>query len=108
MAPQSPTPTWTPHGVERSKKACDEAEDVQMTVSRVAQAPIAGFLYQFNRTILELLHGADTDSVTIEGVVEDIDIHNAMGLEAVQCKYHEAEEQFALSLIYKPVILTRL
>lgn len=76
-----------------------------MPNSRVADSTIKGFIYQFNKTILEVLNST-TETVHVEGVVEDIDIYQAdNSIKAIQCKYHESSTAFNLSLIYKPIIL---
>ncbi len=72
---------------------------------RVADSTIKGFLYQFNKTILEIANADDEDVITVEGVVEDVDVLSASGeLEAIQCKYHESKEKFTPSLIFKPLL----
>ena len=72
---------------------------------RVADSTIKGFLYQFNKTILEIANAEDEDVITVEGVVEDVDVLSASGeLEAIQCKYHESKEKFIPSLIFKPLL----
>lgn len=72
---------------------------------RVADSTIKGFLYQFNKTILEIATADDDDVITVEGVVEDVDILSACGSqEAIQCKYHESKEKFLPSLIFKPLL----
>lgn len=72
---------------------------------RVADSTIKGFLYQFNKTILEIANADSEEVITVEGVVEDIDVLSVTGeLEAVQCKYHESKEKFIPSLIFKPLL----
>ncbi len=72
---------------------------------RIADSTIKGFLYQFNKTILEVANADDEDVITVEGVVEDVDVLSASGeLEAIQCKYHESKEKFTPSLIFKPLL----
>lgn len=72
---------------------------------RIADSTIKGFLYQFNKTILEIANADDEDVITVEGVVEDVDVLSASGeLEAIQCKYHESRERFTPSLIFKPLL----
>ncbi|WP_444888839.1 hypothetical protein [Microbulbifer sp. JMSA008] len=72
---------------------------------RVADSTIKGFLYQFNKTILEIVKADDEDVITVEGMVEDVDILSAGGeLKAIQCKYHESKEKFMPSLIFKPLL----
>ena len=72
---------------------------------RIADSTIKGFLYQFNKTILEIANADDEDVITVEGVVEDVDVLTASGeLKAIQCKYHESKEKFTPSLIFKPLL----
>ncbi len=74
-------------------------------MSRTADYSIQGFIYQFVVTFHKLLQITDSSSeITIEGPVEDIDIVTPIGIEAIQCKYHETKEKFTLSSIYKPVL----
>ncbi|AFM23341.1 hypothetical protein [Desulfomonile tiedjei] len=73
-------------------------------MSRAADYTIQGFLYQFNKTLLEILCSTDDCPITIEGIIEDIDIQTASGIKAIQCKYHEAQQNFTLSLVYKPIL----
>lgn len=73
-------------------------------MSRTADYTIQGFIYQFIVTLRKILL-ADSDSeIVIEGPIEDIDIITPTGIEAIQCKYHEAKDKFILSSIYKPVL----
>lgn len=74
-------------------------------MSRTAESTIKGFLYQFQKTIKEILQ-ADYDSeITVEGIVEDVDVNHMNGSStAIQCKYHESVETFTTSLIYKPIL----
>ncbi len=71
---------------------------------RAADYTIQGFLYQFNKTALEILKAQDDDAITVEGVVEDIEVTSSASLTAIQCKYHEASTSFAPSAIYKPLL----
>lgn len=73
-------------------------------MSRAADYTIQGFLYQFNKTLVEILKAPDDAVIHIEGIVEDIEIQTSTGLEAIQCKYHETQEKFALSILYKPLL----
>ena len=73
-------------------------------MDRTADYAIQGFLYQFNKTLLEVLNSGDGDEITVEGIVEDIEIKATAGLTAIQCKYHEAKDVFTLSTIYKPLL----
>ena len=73
-------------------------------MDRTADYTIQGFLYQFNKTLVEILNSPDDSDITVEGTVEDIDIEYGSGIKAIQCKYHEGQERFALSLVYKPIL----
>lgn len=72
--------------------------------TRAADYAIQGFLYQFNKTALAILKALDDDTITIEGVVEDIEIESLASLTAIQCKYHEASKYFTHSMIYEPLL----
>jgi hypothetical protein len=71
---------------------------------RTADYTIQGFLYQFNKTALEILKAQDDDAITVEGIVEDIEIASPASLTAIQCKYHEASKSFTASAVYKPLL----
>jgi len=73
-------------------------------MSRTADYTIQGFIYQFIITFHELLLSSEDTEITVEGIIEDIDIIAPTGQEAVQCKYHESKQKFTLSTIYKPVL----
>jgi hypothetical protein len=73
-------------------------------MSRTADYTIQGFLYQFNKTVLEILDAQEDDIVTVEGIVEDIEVATPATLKAVQCKYHEASTSFTASAVYKPLL----
>lgn len=73
-------------------------------MSHAADYTIQGFLYQFNKTALEILKAQDDDKVTLEGIVEDIEVATSNSLTAVQCKYHEASTSFTVSAVYKPLL----
>lgn len=73
-------------------------------MSRTADYTIQGFLYQFNKTLLEILKSPDDAIIKIEGIVEDIEVHTTSSIEAIQCKYHETQDKFSLSTIYKPLL----
>ena len=76
-----------------------------MPHSRVADSTIKGFIYQYNKTILEILNSTN-ETIHIEGIVEDVDVYDVNNsIRAIQCKYHEYAKSFNLSLIYKPIIL---
>ena len=71
---------------------------------RSADYTIQGFLYQFNKTVLEILKCQDDDTISVEGIVEDIEIASPASLTAIQCKYHEASTSFTPSAVYKPLL----
>jgi hypothetical protein len=73
-------------------------------MSRAADYTIQGFLYQFNKTLLEILKSSDEAEIIVEGIIEDIDVVASTGLTAIQCKYHEAKEKFTISAIFKPLL----
>lgn len=73
-------------------------------MSRTADYTIQGFIYQFIITFQKLLLSTDDAEITVEGIVEDIDIVSPTGRDAIQCKYHESKQKFTLSSIYKPVL----
>lgn len=71
---------------------------------RTADYTIQGFLYQFNKTALEILKAQADDTITIEGITEDIEVTSSASLTAIQCKYHEASTSFTASAVYKPLL----
>lgn len=73
-------------------------------MQRSADYTIQGFLYQFNKTALAILRAQDDETITVEGLIEDIDIASPATLTAIQCKYHEAATTFTPSVIYKPLL----
>ena len=72
--------------------------------SRTADYAIQGFLYQFNKTLLSIIESDDDAEIVVEGLIEDIDIHNPTHTTAIQCKYHEGQDKFQLSLLYRPIL----
>ncbi|MDO8802790.1 MAG: hypothetical protein Q7R35_00020 [Elusimicrobiota bacterium] len=74
-------------------------------MSRAADYTIKGFLYQFNKTLLEILNSPDGSSITAEGIIEDVEIvTTSLMKKAIQCKYHEASKTFISSSIFKPLL----
>lgn len=71
---------------------------------RTADYTIQGFLYQFNKTIKEILISESDQVINIEGIVEDIEIVSSESTTAIQCKYHETNTSFTTSDIYKPLL----
>lgn len=73
-------------------------------MSRTADYTIQGFIYQFIVTFQKILNDSSNSEITIEGIIEDIDILTPVAYEVFQCKYHEYKTKFTLSDIYKPVL----
>ncbi len=73
-------------------------------MSRTADYTIQGFLYQFNKTLLEILNSQCDAIITVEGIVEDVEIVTPSVMTAIQCKYHEAIEAFTSSQLFKPLL----
>lgn len=70
---------------------------------RQADSTIKGYLYQFNKSIYEILKAEDDESITLEGVIEDIDIQSPSSLTTIQCKYHE-EKKYQISSVATPIL----
>lgn len=70
---------------------------------RQANSTIKGYLYQFNKSILEILSADDEASITLEGVIEDIDIELPNATSTIQCKYHE-DAKFTMSSVVAPIL----
>jgi hypothetical protein len=73
-------------------------------MSRTADYTIQGFIYLFIITLQKIIEDSTDSEITIEGIIEDIDILTPLGYEVFQCKYHECKTKFTLSDIYKPVL----
>ncbi|MED3949882.1 MULTISPECIES: hypothetical protein [Priestia] len=73
-------------------------------MTRSANYTIQGFIYQFNKTLLEVLDDTEESEITVEGIIEDIEVQSKVTTKAIQCKYHETKDNFTLSCIYKPVL----
>jgi hypothetical protein len=73
-------------------------------MGRSADYTIQGFLYQFNQTLSELLKAADDAVISIEGIVEDIEVATFSGVKAIQCKYHETQNKYTSSILYHPLL----
>lgn len=73
-------------------------------MTRSADYTIQGFLYQFNKTALEILSSDDSSTINIEGVIEDVEIVTSTSTTGIQCKYHEASTGFTVSTIFKPLL----
>lgn len=76
----------------------------ELTISRVADSTIKGFLYQFNLTLKNIIESSSDFEIQVEGIIEDIDVISEKNIKAIQCKYHESQEKFNLSTIYKPIL----
>lgn len=70
---------------------------------RQADSTIKGYLYQFNKSISEILLAADDTSITLEGVIEDIDLHSPSDTTTIQCKYHE-DGKYQISSVATPIL----
>ncbi len=57
-----------------------------MSKSRSAHHTIAGYHYQFDKSILEILRAKPSAEITLEGV-EDVDVEG----QCIQCKYHATQ-----------------
>jgi hypothetical protein len=76
-----------------------------MCATRSAESTIKGFLYQFHKTAAEIISADEADVLTVEGIIEDIDIQSADDATiAIQCKYHESASSYTPSIIYKPLL----
>ena len=73
-------------------------------MTRTADYTIQGFLYQFNKSALEILNAEDNAAINIEGVIEDVEVVTPTMTTGIQCKYHEASTGFTPSAIYKPLL----
>lgn len=74
-----------------------------MAHDRTAIDTIRGYYYQFDFFINQVLQSSDDEVILLEGI-EDIDIHTATVMTAVQCKYYEGTE-FNFSVISEPIRL---
>lgn len=74
-----------------------------MASDRTAGSSIKGFLYEFHKTLYDVLTSSENENIRVNGIYEDIDIETEDGIETVQCKYHEGQT-YSLSSIYKPIL----
>lgn len=72
-------------------------------MDRSADDTIAGFNYQFNKSILEILKAEYNTNITLEGYIEDVDIFTTDGITAVQCKYYDSDDKITPSTLMKPI-----
>lgn len=70
---------------------------------RQANNTIKGYLYQFNKSIFEILNADEDASITLEGVIEDIDIQLSGSTTTIQCKYHE-DKRYQISSVAAPIL----
>ena len=70
-------------------------------MNRVANYTIKGFVYQFNKTLEELLNSDDGNTIKVEGIVEDIDVISTDEFKAIQCKYFETKKKISISLMFQ-------
>lgn len=73
-------------------------------MNREADYTIKGFIYQFNKTLEQVLSEPKGTEITVEGIIEDIDVVSAGLTKAIQCKYHETKGKYKLSDISKPIL----
>lgn len=73
-------------------------------MTREADYTIKGFIYQFNKTLEQVLSEPNGTEITVEGIIEDIDVVTAGLTKAIQCKYHETKEKYKSSDISKPIL----
>ncbi len=70
---------------------------------RQADSTIKGYIYQFNKSIYEILLADNDSEITLEGVIEDIDISSPTSLTTIQCKYHE-DKKYQMSSVAVPIL----
>lgn len=73
-------------------------------MARTADYTIQGFIYQFNKTLLEILKAQADSVITVEGIIEDVEVATDDLITAIQCKYHESNTKYSISAIYKPLL----
>jgi len=73
-------------------------------MNREADYTIKGFIYQFNKTLEQVFSEPNGTEITVEGIIEDIDVNSEGITKAIQCKYHETKEKYNLSDISKPIL----
>lgn len=71
---------------------------------RTADYVIQGFNYQLNKTLLEILRSPDSSVISVEGLIEDVEVKLDKDVRAIQCKYHETNLDYTESAIYKPLL----
>lgn len=73
-------------------------------MTREADYTIKGFIYQFNKTLEQVLSEPNGTEITVEGIIEDIDVVSTGLTKAIQCKYHETKEKYKSADISKPIL----
>jgi hypothetical protein len=73
-------------------------------MSREADYTLKGFIYQFNKTLEQVISEPEGSEIEVEGIIEDIDVHYDGHTKAIQCKYHETKGKYNLSDISKPIL----
>lgn len=75
-----------------------------MERKRSAESTIAGYLYQFDKTVIELIKQEDDDTVICVEGIEDIDIEDLNELDniSIQVKYY-AKSTYKTSEIKEPI-----
>jgi len=75
---------------------------VRETRDRSAHASIRGYVYQFDRTIIEILSADKDTSILVEGL-EDVDLLGADRLTAVQVKYWSSRSYATPRSLREPI-----
>lgn len=73
-------------------------------MGRTADYTIKGFIYQFNKTLLQLLKSNSDEQIQVEGYIEDIDIFTRDNKKGIQCKYYESSSGYTSNMILKPIL----
>lgn len=79
-------------------------EEISLERKRSAESTIAGYLYQFDKTIIELIQSSEENTVICVEGIEDIDIDDLSELDnkSIQVKYY-AKTIFKISDIKEPI-----
>ena len=73
-------------------------------MNREAAYTLKGFIYQFNKTLEQVLSAPKGSEIEVEGIIEDVDVHYKGHTKAIQCKDHETKGKYKLSDISKPIL----
>ncbi len=71
--------------------------------NRSAHHTIAGYYYQFDHSISQLLDIAANGQIVLEGI-EDVDVYNADSTTAIQVKYYQ-NTNYSKDLVREPILL---